>query len=285
MRIKKHKSQNEYLQTPGGVWVRNFTKDGIGRVDINNLTRKQDYGLLLKNEVANTSRQSSRIDLENVNLPNVVIVSDGFGFEEAHEILASLPKNVAVIAVNGALAKWKLSSGTVRRGINFYVVNNPYSDCKSFLPKKNRYYPKCVASTRTNPDFVRLYKGVSYQYTPVFEEGYSGMAVEADYQIDDYRNPVCAAVGLAYQFGAERLLLFCCDESFPDERPGAEKMPCGAWAYPQQIMAQQVVDANLYWFKQREEADTRTAVVGTGPDYEHARYIAKEEVGEFFAAE
>ncbi len=285
MRIKKHKSQNEYAQTPGGVWVRNLANDGIGPVDINTLTRKEDYGLLLKNELTNTAKQIARIDLEKVNLPNVVIVSDGHGFAEKHELLAKLPKNVAVIAVNGALAKWKLSSGAVRRGINFYVVNNPYRECVGFLPKKNKYYPKCISSTRTNPDFIRLYKGVMYQYMPVFQEDYSGMVVDCDYQIDDYRNPVCAAVGLAHRFGVEKLLLFCCDEAMSEERPGAVQLPRGGWAYPQQIMAQQVVDANLYWLKKREDTDVETGVFGTGPDYEHAKYISEEEIGSFFAAE
>jgi hypothetical protein len=284
MRIKNHSSRNQYLQTPSGIWVRNFLKDGVSPLDINQLTRKEDYGLLLKNELANNVRQVARIDLEKVQLPKVVIVSDGHKFAEKHQVLANLPKDVAIIAVNGALSKWKLLAGT-KKAINFFVTNNPYHECVAMLPRKTQYYPKCIISSRTNPDFVRMYKGVLYQYSPVPEVGYSSTASEVNYQIDDYRNPVCAAIGLSYRFNTSRVLLFCCDDAFDEERPGTDKMANGLWSYPQQRMAQEVVDANLHWLKQREDIETQIGVFGSGPEYKNARYINEEEIVSFFANE
>jgi hypothetical protein len=279
MRIRK-KNQNEYLPA-GGLWVRNFTREDVPAVDLNVLTRKEDYGLLLRNQVMNTARQGARIDLEAFHHRKVVIVSDGHGFAEKHGVLASLPPDVAVIGVNGALARWGLAGKGGSRAMTYYVVNNPYPECMSFFPRKHRYFPKCVASVRTNPEFLRAYKGVKYHYAPVPEEGYAGPVVESSYHIDDYRNPVCAAVCLSHRFGADRLLLLCTDDAYDDERPGAVGAN-GRWMYPAQLRCSEVVDGCLHWLRARPDFDTRVAVHGGGPEYKNAAYIPLEDVAGFF---
>lgn len=284
MRIKKHKNNNEYILSSGGHWVRNFTKPDVMPVDINHLTGLSDFGLLLGNQSTNTIRQIARIDLESIHHPHMVIVSDGHGFMEKQELLGKLPSDVAIVAVNGALSKWRLiGKNPVLRAINYFVVNNPYNECMAMLPRKHRYFPKCLASIRTNPDFMKLYQGVTYHYTPTPEEDYSGGRTEAIYKIDDYRNPVCAAIGLAYRFGVEKLLLFCCDDAYSDERPGAERMPNGMWVYPAQQACHGLVDANLYWLGKQQGFETSVGVHSDGPVYKHAAYISEEDVVGFFA--
>ncbi|MCX7020075.1 MAG: hypothetical protein NTY46_14015, partial [Candidatus Sumerlaeota bacterium] len=74
------------------------------------------------------------------------------------------------------------------------------------------YFPRCIASTRTCREFIKRYKGHIYKYTPVPQENYGYSKQNILYKIDDYRNPICASIGLTYRFNVKKLLLFCCDE-------------------------------------------------------------------------
>jgi hypothetical protein len=276
MRIKKHPNRNEYLATPEGLWVRNFAKEAVPYVDINHLGRSQDYPVFLQNEIANSTAMHAWIDSEHFEHPDIVIVSDGYDFDERQKYLAELPKNITIITVNKALAKWKSTT----RVPGYYVVNNPYDECVNYLPK--RIFPKCIASTRTNSRFLKNYRGTIYRYMPVSEQVYSGpKSKEIEYQIDDYRNPICAAIGLAYRFRVERLALFCCDDSFADERPAAEKLNNGLWMYPQQRISHSLIEANLYWLK-KAIPDIRIINSSSGPEYEGIIYIEPENISRFF---
>src|SRR5262249_36968102 len=94
---------------------------------------------------------------------------------------------------------------------------------------------RCIASVRTYPEFIKKYEGNVFQYSPVPSENYGGLSTEADYLIDDYRNPVCAAISLAYRWNVKFLLLLFCDSVYAEEKPGMEKLSNGFWSYPQQI--------------------------------------------------
>mgnify|MGYP003349337738 FL=1 len=153
-------------------------------------------------------------------------VSDGYDFEKKQSILSRLPNDVKFIGVNGALTKWNVSN----RSLSWYVVNNPYKECMRYLPRRSKVLPKCIASLRTNHAFLSAYKGTKYRYLPTGNGKFSGIGTkETLWQVDDCRNPICAAIELAYRFGAERILLFCCDDSFHVERPGAEKLSNGLY--------------------------------------------------------
>lgn len=274
MRIKKDPlTKNEYIAA-SGMWVRNFTKKHTNPLNTNLMIDRSDYHLLLKNEETNNTQQISPISEEQVYLPKIVIVSDGYDFEKRHRLVASLPKDVGVIAVNGALTNWKLSGS--ERPINLYVANNPYKECLSYLPKKGKYFPSCVVSSWTNPQFSKAYQGRLYMYEPT-PTRYFGVERHQSYYIDDYRNPVCAAIGLAYQFGVEKLLLLCCDDSFDEERPAAVQMKNGLWTYPQHFVSHSVIDANLYWLTHQEETKVVVGDYSCGPEYQNAVYIANEE--------
>lgn len=278
MRIKKHPSGNEFLLVKD-MWIRNFTKIGVPYIDINKTYQKTDYFTFLQNETQNAMGRYAWIDSENFDHEKVVIISDGYDFENKQKLISSLPKDVALIGVNHTLKQWKNAD----RSLNYYLVNNPYSDCMRYLPRRNRGFPKCVASTRTNYQFLANYKGSVYKYCPVNEESYTNKQQEGvKYKIDDCRNPICGAIQLAYQFGAEKILLLCCDDSFDQERPGAEKLENGLWQYPQQNIAHSTVDGNLYWLKSMPYTEIETKDHSSGPIYENAAYIQEDEVLSFF---
>ena len=269
MKIKKSKN-NEYIHK-GGVWVRNFANGCKAPLAASHLYEHKDYGAIIKNERTNSSKP--KISNETAIFKNVIIVSNGYNFANRHLLLEKIPREVCILAINGALKDWKL---TGKRAINAYVVNNPYSECMTYMPKSNGYYPVCISSARTNHNFVSSYKNDVYIYNTTPEEIF-GMEYNDKYFIDDYRNPVCAAIGLAYQFGVEKLMLMCCDESFNKERDYAVKLNNGLWTYPQHIKSKEIIDANLHWLTHQKDKEVKVVDFSDGGDYFNASYITNEK--------
>lgn len=284
--IKKHKSGNEYIQA-SKIWVRNFAKEAVMPVAISHMFDKEDYGPILKNDQMNTL--FPKISNEKIIFDKMVIVSDGYKFSERHKFLNKLTKDVAIIAVNKALNKWTLMSPKLptseKRTINAFVINNPYPECLSCLPSSDsKYYPTCVASIRANYTFLRKYLGDVYTYVPTSETLF-GLEHNESYYIDDYRNPICAAIGLAYQFKVKKLLLLCCDDSFEEERAGSIKLKNGLYTYPQHVKSQEIIDANLHWLTNQENRKVEVANFSSGGDYLNATYINTEEQALLFFRE
>jgi len=274
MRIKKYPNGNSYLLTPNGKWVRDFTAKGVPLLDINDTVKPEDNFLFINNEFENNIKRYAWIDTEKFYFPNVVIISDGFGFENGHRIISKIKniENVTVIGVNGSLKKW-----ACEKNMSFYLVNNPYEESVADLPKR-RMLPRCIASCRTNFNFLSNYKGTVFRYNPVNEKTYGGKgSKEATWSVDDYRNPICAAIGIAYKFGVEKLLLMHCDESFEQERPGSVLLENGLWTYPQQIVAQELIDANMFWLQSNDYSDVKVGNFSKGIKYQFAAYIDNEE--------
>lgn len=275
MRIKKHPTGNQYLLTEHGIWVRNFASP-VAPLDINRLATTSDYAKFLENEIQNERHSLGNFDPKAVSFKGAVIVSDGYGFSEKHKVLEGLPLNVAIIAVNRTLVKWK-----VGRKIDFFLVNNPYAECMNQMPS-HRYYPRCVVSSRAYPEFVGLYKsrgGFIETYSPTPEPGYSS-PVRTLCTLDDYRNPVCAAINLAYKLGASRVLTLCCDDSFEGERAAAVELSNGLWTYPQHLISHGTVSAMMSWYKKIK--GVKVADHSSGPICEEVPYIHQDEVRAFF---
>ena len=278
-RIKKTPDGNKYYLTGHGMWVRDFTAEQVPYVSLNETIQPKDYFNFLQNEIKNNIEKYTWIDSENFQMQDVVIVSDGYGFAEKQKILSKLPKSTNIIGVNGSLAKWNLTD----RNMNWYLVNNPYDECMRYLPRRNRVFPKCVASVKTNHKFLSAYKGSKYKYFPVNERKYTGSKKkEILWQIDDYRNPICAAIGLAYHFGAEKIMLFCCDDSFKDERPSSIKLENGLYEYEQQQVAHEIIDGMFYWLKNHPYYKTIIGDHSSSQEYKYATYINEEKVLQFF---
>lgn len=276
MYIKK-KNKNEYVKA-GDIWVRNFVKKEASFISINSLVKSEDQATCVRNESKNRTLNFSNIAEEKLTTPKVVIVSDGYDFDEKHKFLSKLPRDVVVFAVNGALKKWKLLPGQEdARAISAYVINNPYHEALRYLPNKDsKYWPSCIASIRTNSEFLSKYKGQKYIYTPTREEGY-GYKYSERFYVDDYRNPICASISLAYHFGVKKLMLLCCDDSFEEEREAAIQLENGLWTYPQHLRCQEIIDANLGFLKSQEDNEVEVIDYSSGTNYLNATYINTEQ--------
>lgn len=277
MRIKK-KNNNIYLLTEDNIWVRNFLLNNLP-IDLNNLISESDYNIFMKNELDNSKQNLISLEGENIKYRKCVILSDGIDYKEKQELLYSLPRDICIIAVNGALAKWQ---GMKRRPIDFYLINNPYPEALSYLPKETRYFPRCICSTRTNSEFLELYNGIKLEYTSTPTKRYCGLKSKSSWAIDDYRNPICAAINIAYKFGVDKLLLFSCDEIYKKELPGTIKQSNGYYVYPQHIISHNIIDSLFYWFKSQVDKNINIKYNGLNPEFKNASYIKEEDIIKYF---
>jgi len=279
MRIKKI-YKNEYILSKEKVWVRNLCKNNKS-IDINQLYKKEN-DICIQNEFQNL--RLPKLDLPKLSFETIIICSDGLFWNEKQEILKNVPNESKIIGTNGSLKKWKMvgSEAKIKKSMYLYLVNNPYKECMSFLPKNHRYYPNIVCSIRTCPEFLKNYKNKFYFYKPSENLDYSTFPNMINLVLDDYRNPICAAISLSYKFNVKNIILFCCDESFIDYREGSVKMDNGYYQYPQQIMSQNIIDKQLYWLRQE---DINIFDHSSGIKYENAEYINEEQLISFFSKE
>jgi hypothetical protein len=282
MRIKKYKT-NEYLRTPSGVWVRNFTKDSKVFLDLNKMFLDGKQETILHNELENIQMGLSDISSISASASNVLICSDGYKFEENKSFLSNLPNDIAIIGINGSLKKWNIKEN---RKMDFYLTNNPFEESLSNISKN--YFPTCIASSRTCNKFLKFYSKKNsniYLYSPTPEENFNTSHRSSDYCIDDYRNPVCAGIGLAHQFGARKIFLFCCDDIFEGERPGSERVNDDLWMYPQHQLSHELIDSNLHWMKSNEYQNISIGHNSLGLRYNNSSYIKEDDIEEFFQNE
>lgn len=275
MRIKKYPSGNSYIKTPNGMWVRNLTALNVPFIDINRTVSDDDHFKFIENEFENNLQRYPWIDEENFYFEKAIIVSDGYGFDKKHEILNELDDEVIIIGVNKVLKKWKN-----KRKINLYVANNPYEECLNYLSSGSKINPTCVFSERTYYGFLQNYTGARmFRYSPTQEESYSGTVSKGrKWYIDDYRNPICASLGLCYRFNIKKIMLFTCSEGFKDFRPGSTNLKEDIWIYPQQKIVNDIIDANMYWMK---DAKIDLASYSEACNYENANDIKEENVVEW----
>lgn len=274
MIIKNHKNRNDYCLSKCGHWIRDFTKPVVKSFDINDMMPLEDMKLVLENEFKNSLKKYQIIEENFTTHEKIIIIGDGYGFEKNLKIIDDLPSDVIIIGVNSVFAKWQN-----QRRLNYYIVNNPYQDCLYYYPQIIRAWPKCIASVRTNPHFLEVYQGSLQIYYPANGEAYSGVKNDNTLFIDDYRNPICAALNLSYKFKAKKILLMSTLEMYKDERPGCDLLKNGLWMYPQQKTAHSLIDANLYWL---QKAKINVVYANTDPDYEFATYICLDDLKRFF---
>lgn len=266
--FKKHKNKNEYVQVEN-IWIRNmFGK--IGKpVDINHFYDEYELKDVLDNEVKNTKMNLLNVEPEMYDCDDVLIVSDGFGFNELKKI-EKIKQKICIIAVNHAARFW--SSPTYP---NFMLINHPKSDAMSFLP--NMIFPRLIASRRTHNQFLKSYKNSILLYDPVPEESYQSIiSSEANLHIDDYRNPICAAIGIAKILQAKNIYLAFCSSAYTENRPGTNYIEEGIYQYPIQSLADKIVDANLFWYKFANRA-TKIFHTGYEKSFKFSKYLKLED--------
>lgn len=266
--IKKHANRNEYFKVDN-LWVRNFNRQHVSATDINTFYTEEETKELILNEVKNARLNLPNIADEALRYRKLIVVSDGFNFKQHSDVFKIMPADTCLITVNQAQRLWAASIFA-----NFYLTVTTGENAASVL--SDRPFPKLIASRRVNHHFLCHYKNLIYFYDPVPDATYqSKSAKESLLLVDDYRNPICACVGLANHFKVKSLYLGFCSHAFTEERPGTVKIEEGIYQYPQQVLADKLVDANLFWLK---AANPEIQIYHTGikKSFMFAKYLEKD---------
>jgi hypothetical protein len=97
---------------------------------------------------------------------------------------------------------------------------------------------------------VNSNNNIIYFYDPVPQEEYSSpIFKENQTMVDDYRNPVCAAIALAHKYRLGNIYLASCSSAYTESRFGTNEIEDGLHQYPQQKLGDDIIDANLFWYK------------------------------------
>lgn len=265
-------SRNEYISV-GPYWVRNFAKQNVHPLEINSLYEDDEIKVLINNELANSKMNLPNILEENFKFNNVLIISDGYGFEDHADLLDGVGDDLCVICIRNAARYWQ-----ALKFPDFLLVQNPFDNIAAQMPEKS--FPKLIASRRTNSSFVLKYRNVKYLYDAVCDLKYQSPSSKTSKKfIDEYRNPICAALGCAFNFEAKNIFFAYCSDAYKEKRPGCEEVAEGLFCYPQQILANKIINANMFWQK-FSNTNCNLFYTGVKNSFTFAKYTQKDKFKE-----
>ena len=277
--LRNHSSGNQYLLTSDNkIWVRNFGINHAAPLDLNNLYAEHEIETIITNEIINSYHKNATYEPEELFDKNVFIISDGFNFENTLKIINSIEiENPYIILTNNALKLWNVDKYLP----SLFVVNNPYKDCIANINK--RIFPRLLASTKTMPEFFKYYnyKAGIYVYHSPPQKNYQA-PIKNDYSkyIDDYRNPICAALINCFYGNAKKIYLMSCSEGYKEPRNGTSLVN-EIYQYPQQKLADQIIDLNIFWYL-KNKPETSIKYYGINKSFKFSKYISEEDFREEF---
>jgi hypothetical protein len=267
--VKKHLNRNEYIQIDS-YWIRNFNAPDVTPIDINNLFGEDEIKNILANEMQNTKYVSQIIANDLTNIDSLIIVSDGFGFPD-HSKIKDLKDNCGIMVLNHAMRFWESPVFP-----NFMLMNNSTEVALSCMPLNSM--PQLIASRRTFSPFIKKYDNNIYLYDPTPDENYQSIASkDSSVFLDEYRNPVCAAISFANFLNIRNIYLCFCSSAYSENRAGTIKIAENAYQYPQQQLADRFIDGNIFWYKfgNRYRQIFYTGLENT---FKFAKYLKIEEL-------
>jgi hypothetical protein len=238
--IKEGVNRNVYLKCDS-FWIRNPNVIGSVPQDINNVYSDNEIKTYIENEIYNSKLNIPNIETETFEWETVIIVSNGFGFKNNHqELLDKFPnsRKSIVISANNTPRFWES-----KRLPNYYVTNN-LNDFSNF-----KFLPILIAGKRSNPLSIVKYRNMKYFYshTPSYNFNSPSDRNSLLY-IDDYRNPICAALSCCNNYRVQNIVLAFCSEGYDVKRDGMEYISDDVYMYPQQKLANKIINSMIFWY-------------------------------------
>jgi len=273
--IKNHKNGNQYKHVENNIWVRNFTLNYNKPVDINKLFDEKEISTFIFNENKNIFSKFTKFEPKDLSQKNIIITSDGFGFENINEVLNGINLNKKfIILTNNALKKWD----NLKVLPDLFVENNPFKEALNNISYK--YYPNCLISTRTFYQFVNNYKYKNINlYNPTPLEFYNPITkIDDSKYLDDYRNPICAAINYSYLCNAKNIFFLYCSEAFEEEKPATILHNDGIhYQYQQNKLSEKIIDSMIFWIRKNNKS-CNVFYHGLDKTFKFASYIEKEDL-------
>lgn len=264
IRIKTTKDRNQYSLT-NNLWIRNFTKEDTRPLDINDLYTEKEIQISIENEIRNTKLIVPNISTESFEFDSIVIISHGFGFRENHaKLIESINSynNKQVFCVNNTVLLWN-----AKKYPNFYLTN-------SFTkPSGMLFQPRLICNQRMDYDFLKSYRNNKFVYSPTPNYKFSSPnSLDETYFIDEYRNPICAAINCAYKFRASRIFLAFCSEGYEKYKDGMVECDNNIYLYPQQKMANDIINHMIFWYRY-SNPNSKIFYTGLKNSFSFAKYL------------
>lgn len=254
--IKILPDKTKYLFS-GNIWVRDFNSKSNSNL-IQDLYNFDEIKLITENEIENKSYNLPLLDKSVISAFHVSIISDGYDFP------CDVPKNSLTIGVNGTLKENFIP--------NYYLFLHPGKESLSWFPNHLKTLPSLIASTKSNPEFIRKWKnkgGIVFFYVPNFGPNYSTNIFKPKFFVDDYRDPVCAGIYLSYKWGCTKLSILAPHDLYKEPRIGTESIN-NLYIYPQMMNKHKLIDGCLYWFK---EFGGEAEILTSGPIFNNAKTL------------
>jgi hypothetical protein len=238
--LKEGINRNVYLKKDS-FWIRN--PNGIGSIpqDINNMYSEIEIRKNIENEIYNSKLNIPNIETETFEWENVIIVSNGYGFKNDHaDLLDGFPnsRKSIVISVNNTPRFWES-----KRLPNYYITNN-LNDFSNF-----KFLPILIAGKRSDPVSIVKYKNMKYFYSHTPSNNFKSPSdTNSLLYIDDYRNPICAAISCCNHYKVKNLILAFCSEGYENKKDGMEYISDNVYMYPQQKLANSIINGMLFWY-------------------------------------
>ena len=276
--VKNHKNGNQYLYIDNNIWVRNFTVPFAKPIDINKLYQDEEIKNFIDNENKNIYSKYPKFEPKDLSQKNIIIVSDGFGFENINNLLEKINLNKKfIVLTNNSLKKWN----NLNVLPDLFIENNPFKECLNNISLK--FYPNCLISTRTYHKFIDYYKYKNIKmYDPTPLEKYN-TAIKSDDSkyLDDYRNSICAAINYSYFCNAKNLFLLFCSEAFEKQKPATILHNDGEhYQYPLNNLSEKIIDGMLFWLK-KKNSNINIFYHGLNKTFNFASYIDSETLIEY----
>jgi hypothetical protein len=277
--IKNLHKGNQYLNVEKNVWVRNFTLKNILPIDINNLNQEEEIKTFINNQLINNMFKLPKFEAKDLSNKNVFIVSDGFGFENINNILENINiKNKFIILTNNSLKKWN----NFKVLPDLFIENNPYKNSLNNINPK--IFPNCLLSKRIYPEFINSCKSKNISfYDPIPSLNFNSMYKnEINAYLDDYRNPICAAINYCFLCNAKNINLLYCSEGMDKERPASYLHNDGIhYQYNQNKLSDKIINGMIFWYKKTKQY-SNIFYHGLNKSFKFGSYIQQEDLIENF---
>ena len=273
--VKNLNQGNQYLNVEKNTWVRDFTLNHVLPIDINNLIQEEEIKTFISNELINNTLKFPKFETKDLSNKNVFIVSDGFGFDDINDILQNINiKNKFIILTNNSLKKWNNFNVLP----DLFVENNPYKNALNNINSK--IFPNCLLSNRIYPEFVKMYKYKNINfYNPTPSSKFNSTSEnEISNYLDDYRNPICAAINYCFLCNVENIHLLYCSEGMVKEKSASLLHNDGIhYQYYQNKLSDKIINGMIFWYRKNKK-NSNIFYHGLDKSIKFGSYIQKEDL-------
>jgi hypothetical protein len=218
------------------MYIRDFCTNLSG-TDIDNYFEENELKEYNNNIILNKDFLNSSININTYKYYNAVSI---IGSSKKDGKIDNFSNNL-IIGINESIKEYS-------EIIKIYMNNNPYKKIVEYC-NNVKEWPEGLFSFRTNPTFIKYYKGVCHGFnTPMTIKGNSLLRLNHYNMIlEDHRSILLSALNLVYLLGIREINLINTENYLKEERAGSVYIKDGMYMFPQQIIDTSILSAATYW--------------------------------------